>query len=56
MSTLSAEDKEIILNSIRDIPNFPKPGILFKDITTLLNSPHALKTLMNHLEARYTSY
>ena len=56
MSTLSAEDKEIILDSIRDVPDFPKPGILFKDITTLLNNPHALKTLMDHLEARYASY
>ncbi len=27
---------------IRDIPDFPKPGILFKDITPLLSSPEAL--------------
>jgi adenine phosphoribosyltransferase len=27
---------------IRDVPDFPKPGILFKDITPLLRSPHAL--------------
>ena len=26
---------------IRDIPDFPKPGILFKDITPLLNDPAA---------------
>jgi len=37
--TLSSEDKKIILDSIRDIPDFPKPGIIFKDITTLLSSP-----------------
>ena len=24
---------------IRDVPDFPKPGILFKDITPLLQSP-----------------
>jgi len=53
---LSKEDKEIILNSIRDIPDFPKKGIIFKDITTLLNNPKALKTLMNHLEERYKEY
>ena len=29
---------------IRDVPDFPKPGILFKDITPLLRSPEALKT------------
>jgi len=27
---------------IRDIPDFPKPGIIFKDITPLLNNPQAL--------------
>ena len=26
---------------VRDIPDFPKPGILFKDITPLLSSPLA---------------
>jgi len=53
---LSAEDKKIILDSIRDIPDFPKPGIIFKDITTLLSDPQAFNTLMNHLEARYRTY
>ena len=28
---------------IRDIPDFPKPGILFKDITPLLAEPHAFR-------------
>jgi adenine phosphoribosyltransferase len=28
---------------IRDIPDFPKPGIIFKDITPLLNDPEAFK-------------
>ena len=27
---------------IRDVPDFPRPGILFKDITPLLADPHAL--------------
>lgn len=56
MQTISTEDKNIILNSIRDIPDFPKPGILFKDISTLLSNPKALNTLMTHLEERYKSY
>ena len=29
-------------NFIRDVPDFPKPGIVFKDITPLLRSPKAL--------------
>ena len=28
---------------IRDIPDFPKPGILFKDITPLLSDPAAFR-------------
>jgi adenine phosphoribosyltransferase len=28
---------------IRDIPDFPQPGILFRDITTLLRDPQGLK-------------
>ena len=56
MATLTLEDKRVLEDSIRDIPNFPKEGIIFKDITTLLNNPKALKILMNHLEERYKSY
>ncbi|BAF71618.1 adenine phosphoribosyltransferase [Sulfurovum sp. NBC37-1] len=54
--TLTPEDRTIILDSIRDIPDFPKPGIVFKDITTLLNNPKALSTLMDHLTERYLGY
>ena len=50
---LSQEDKKFILESIREIPDFPKPGINFKDITTLLNNKEAYQKLMNHLENRY---
>ncbi len=34
---------------IRDIPDFPKKGILFKDITTLLNSQEAFKASIDLL-------
>lgn len=54
--TLTSNEKEIILNSIRDIPDFPKPGIIFKDITTLLSNPEAFNTLMDHLTNRYLGY
>ena len=53
---LDSTDKEKILSSIRTIPDFPKPGIQFKDITTLLNNPEAFGTLMDHLEERYKDY
>ena len=50
------EDLKIIHNAIRDIPDFPKPGIVFKDITTLLNDKEAFGVLMNHLAERYKTY
>ena len=38
---------------IREVPDFPKPGILFYDITTLLKNPAALRSLADQLTARY---
>jgi len=32
---------------IREVPDFPKPGILFYDITTLLKDPYGLKTTID---------
>jgi adenine phosphoribosyltransferase len=34
---------------IRDIPDFPKPGILFRDITTLLRDPAGLRYTIDFL-------
>ena len=39
---------------IRDIPDFPKPGILFKDITPLLASPPAFQYAISRLAAHYS--
>ena len=36
---------------IRDVPDFPKPGIVFKDITPLLASPEGLKKAIDGLQA-----
>ncbi len=38
-----------IKNSIRDVPDFPKKGILFKDITTALKKPIILREIINSL-------
>jgi adenine phosphoribosyltransferase len=38
---------------IRSIPDFPKPGILFRDITPLLRSPPALREAIQQLADRY---
>ena len=34
---------------IKDVPNFPKEGIVFKDITPLLNAPDAFKETINRM-------
>ena len=38
---------------IREVPDFPKPGILFYDITTLLKNPQGLHTLIDQLAMHY---
>jgi adenine phosphoribosyltransferase len=52
-SELTIQEKNILLDSIRDVPDFPKPDIIFKDITPLLGSPEAFNILMDHLTNRY---
>ncbi|MDD5052957.1 MAG: adenine phosphoribosyltransferase [Sulfuricurvum sp.] len=54
--SLTISDKAVLINAIRDIPDFPKPGIVFKDITTLLSDKDAFSLLMRHLHERYHSY
>lgn len=39
--------------TIRDIPDFPKKGILFKDITTLLQNGEALKTTIEKFKTEF---
>ena len=36
---------------LRDVPDFPKPGILFKDITPMLASPEAMQTAIDRFAA-----
>ncbi len=38
---------------IREVPDFPKPGILFYDITTLLKDKEGLKGTIDALKSRY---
>jgi adenine phosphoribosyltransferase len=38
---------------IRNVPDFPKPGIQFKDITTLLLEPEALRHIIDAWQERY---
>ena len=40
-------DTAVLRTSIRDIPDFPKPGVTFKDITPLLADPVAFSTAVD---------
>jgi adenine phosphoribosyltransferase len=44
---------ELLAKHIRDVPDFPKPGIIFKDITPLLASVEAFKAATELLIDRY---
>ncbi len=44
-----------IRQAIRDVPNFPKPGVIFKDITPLLNNGALFKRTIDLLSDRYRS-
>jgi adenine phosphoribosyltransferase len=47
-------DKLLAEGLIRDIPDFPKPGIIFKDITPALQNPQALAEIVDKM-AEYAS-
>ncbi|WP_297810969.1 adenine phosphoribosyltransferase [uncultured Helicobacter sp.] len=54
-TALDNKQKRFLLDSIRTIPDYPQPGILFYDITTLLNNPQAFEIVIDHLKVRYES-
>jgi adenine phosphoribosyltransferase len=44
---------EEVKGLMREIPDFPKPGILFRDITPVLESGPTLLRVVDHFKARY---
>ncbi|OCQ52524.1 Adenine phosphoribosyltransferase [Photorhabdus australis subsp. thailandensis] len=49
----NAQQLQFIKDSIETIPNYPKPGVLFRDITTLLDNPLAYQATIDLLVGRY---
>src|SRR5690349_24553571 len=45
--------EDTLLSSIRTIPDYPKPGILFRDITTLLGDARAFRRAIDELVHPY---
>ena len=46
--------ESILKASIRDIPDFPKPGIIFKDITPILSNSAVFSRVIDEFAARYS--
>jgi hypothetical protein len=49
------EEEQHVIESVRLVKNFPKPGLDFKDLSILLGRPDAFQTVINSLVNRYRS-
>ncbi|MDH4413065.1 MAG: adenine phosphoribosyltransferase [Rhizobium sp.] len=50
---MTPESQNYLLSSIRSIPDYPKPGIIFRDITTLLGDARAFRRAVDELVQPY---
>jgi adenine phosphoribosyltransferase len=48
---LSEADHQLLMSLVRDVPNWPKPGVMFKDITPLLADPQAFAIVIDAIAA-----
>jgi adenine phosphoribosyltransferase len=46
-------NKQVLLDNLRSIPDFPKKGINFRDVTTLYQNAECVKIMLDELEALY---
>lgn len=51
--TATAQQLDYLKNSIKSIQDYPKPGILFRDVTSLMEDPKAYALCIALLVARY---
>jgi len=50
---MTETELSLLKNSIHDVPDYPKPGILFRDITGLLDEPTAYQLTIDLFAAKY---
>jgi adenine phosphoribosyltransferase len=55
MAKVSRKALDGLYGAIRDVPDFPKPGILFRDITPLLASPVLFKQAVREMAEPFKS-
>ncbi len=46
-------NKKLLIDNLRSIPDFPKKGINFRDVTTLYKSGECMQEMLNELEEMY---
>lgn len=46
-------NSKLLLENLRNIPDFPKPGIQFKDVSTLFKKPECVEEMLNELVRIY---
>lgn len=51
--TATAQQLEFLKDSIKSVPDYPKPGILFRDVTSLLEDPRAFTTTIDLFIERF---
>ncbi|WP_331371794.1 adenine phosphoribosyltransferase [Sinorhizobium chiapasense] len=50
---MTATVQSELISAIRSIPDYPKPGVMFRDITTLLGNPKAFRRAIDELVHPY---
>ncbi|MBC7559270.1 MAG: adenine phosphoribosyltransferase [Dermatophilaceae bacterium] len=53
---LTAPIGEIVASRLRDVPDFPVPGVVFKDFTPLLSDGPALRAVVQDIAGRYAGH
>ena len=46
-------NRKLLIDNLRCVPDFPKKGINFRDVTTLYKSPECMKEMLNEMERLY---
>nr|WP_297354877.1 adenine phosphoribosyltransferase [uncultured Caldimonas sp.] len=53
MTDLTMDDRAFIKSHIRTVPDWPEPGVQFRDITPLLQNPKVFRVLIDQFVHRY---
>ena len=51
--TMTTTELDYVRSTVRQVPDFPKPGILFLDITTATKDAKAMELMINFLEDKF---